>query len=260
MTRSRTERRRKSADRYKLIFGQPAFVRRGRTERRIALITGAGRGLGRAIALKLAGKGFALALTARGFEELAETRRLSGLAAYDALIILADLSLDDAPDQIFGAMIEHYGRLDVLVNAAYANAGNSSLLELEAAEQDRLLAVNLRAPIALARMACQRLRKQAGGTIVNFVRSNDSPRINPVTAAIEAGIVAFSQAAAGNLLVEQIRIAAIPIMPFITASAQSCVSAAFQVRPTCGHTSTVDDVMAFIEAGRDGRAAAAVED
>jgi 3-oxoacyl-[acyl-carrier protein] reductase len=176
---------------------------------KVALITGAGRGLGRLIALRLATNGYALALAARTFEELEETRRLSGLAARDALILLADLSLDDGPDQIFAATIDHYGRLDVLINAAHASALNSSLLEFAAMDQDRLLAIDLRAPIALTRMAGRRMRKQStGGTIINFTRGVEGA-CDPVSAAIDAGILAFSQSAATALQVDQIRITAI---------------------------------------------------
>ena len=85
---------------------------------KVALVTGAGRGLGRSVALRLARDGYALALTARSFEELQETRRLSDLAPRDALIVLADLGDEDAPEQVFGAVLDHFGCLDVLINAA----------------------------------------------------------------------------------------------------------------------------------------------
>src|SRR6266478_108672 len=85
---------------------------------RVALVTGAGRGIGRAVALALARKGFALALAARTRDELEATRSASGLAPVQALIVLIDLATEDAPDDLFGATIEHFGRLDLLVNNA----------------------------------------------------------------------------------------------------------------------------------------------
>jgi short-subunit dehydrogenase len=179
-----------------------------RAGRKTALVTGASGGLGRAIALKLADKGFALALTARNFDELEKTRRLSRLAARDALILLADLSLDDAPDQIFDATLNQNGRIDVLINAAHAAPSGASFLQLEAADQARLLAVNLHGPIALARLAARWMNKQStGGTIINFVCGASAP-CDPITAAAEAGILAFSQAAATVLRAGRIRIVA----------------------------------------------------
>jgi NAD(P)-dependent dehydrogenase (short-subunit alcohol dehydrogenase family) len=177
------------------------------SEPKVALVTGAGRGLGRALALKLAGEGFVLAITARSFEDLEETRRLSGFAPRDALIVLADLGDDDAPEQVFGATLDHFGRLDVLINAAHFTGPTLSLADLEGVDQDRLLAVNLRAPIALARMACRQMRDQYRvSAIINFARIVESPA-DPVTAAI----LAFSRAAATELSTDKIRITAITV-------------------------------------------------
>ena len=192
--------------------------------RKVVLVTGAGRGIGRVIALKLASSGFVLALTARTFEELEETRRLSSLAARDALILLADLTLDEAPLQLFGAAMDYFGRLDVLINAAHATSPSVSLLELEAADQDRLLAVNLRAPIALTRMACRQMRNQStGGTIINFIRrAGGGFTPDPITVAADMGISAFAHTVATALRSNQIKAA----MMIIPASGHGIVVAA----------------------------------
>lgn len=179
--------------------------------KRVALVTGAGRGVGRATAIALAHKGFALALAARTFEELRETRRLCEIASHDSLVVLADLALDDGPAQLMGAALAHYGRLDALINGARAAASDHSILDLRIADPDRLLAVNLRAPIALARMAALQMRAQAaGGTIINFA-SDFNGSVDPVTAAADAGIFAFSRTAATALRSDQIKIAAIAV-------------------------------------------------
>jgi 3-oxoacyl-[acyl-carrier protein] reductase len=179
--------------------------------RRVALVTGAGRGIGRAIAIALAREGFALTLTSRTFEELLETRRLCEIAARDSLIVLGDLALDDGPTQVCSATLDHYGRIDALINGAHTAAPGPSILELETTDQDRLLAVNLRAPVALARMAALQMRTQAtGDTVINFVRGANGSG-DPVAAAAEAGIVAFSRTATPALGSDQIKIAVIPL-------------------------------------------------
>jgi NAD(P)-dependent dehydrogenase (short-subunit alcohol dehydrogenase family) len=238
---------------------------------KVALVTGAGRGLGRLVALQLARDGYALALTARSFEELQETRRLSDLAPRDALIVLADLGDDDALEQVFGAALDHFGRLDVLINAAHMTVPMPSLSDLEGMNQDRLLMVNLRAPIGLALMAARQMREKAvGGTIINFVHGANGR--DPVTAAFSAGILAFSETAATAWHTDKIRLAAIKLASFIAAGAQTppqileagcsqpsthtpshmmATRMASQVGSVFGFESAAEDAMAFIRASHD---------
>jgi NAD(P)-dependent dehydrogenase (short-subunit alcohol dehydrogenase family) len=238
---------------------------------KVALVTGAGGGLGRLVALQLARDGYALALTARSFEELQETRRLSDLAPRDALIVLADLGDDDALGQVFGAALDHFGRLDVLINAAHMTVPMPSLSDLEGMNQDRLLMVNLRAPIGLALMAARQMREKAvGGTIINFVHGANGR--DPVTAAFSAGILAFSETAATAWHTDQIRVAAINVATFISSGAQThlqileagcsqpctrtpsrvrATRTASQVGPVFGFESAAEDAMAFIRASHD---------
>ena len=88
---------------------------------KIAIVTGASKGLGRAIATGLAAEGYGLALAARdqtALEETAAACRLAG--ALDTLVIPSDLSKADAPAQVVAAVLQAFGRLDVLVNNAGA--------------------------------------------------------------------------------------------------------------------------------------------
>jgi short-subunit dehydrogenase len=173
----------------------------GQKTERVALVTGAGRGIGRATALALAREGYALCLAARSLDELEETRRLSGLEPARSLIVLIDLASEEAPQELFDATLTHFGQVDVLVNNAGWAPPRTPLVKTSAATQDRILAVNLRAPIALARLAAARMVKNGGGAIVNIASAaaRSTPAGEAVYAAAKAGLVAFSHAAFAEL-------------------------------------------------------------
>ncbi|HKV53206.1 MAG TPA: SDR family oxidoreductase [Candidatus Binataceae bacterium] len=187
------------------------------SHQRVALVTGAGRGIGRAIAVALAREGFALCIAARTREQLDETRALTCLPAALSLIVLVDLADSDAPDNLFGAMMDHFGRIDLLINNAGFAPPRTALVKTSAADQDRMIAVNLRAPIALARLAAaQMARRGEGGTIINIASS--SARFTPVGEAIyaatKAGLVAFTHACFAEFRDHRVRIAA--LLPGLT--------------------------------------------
>src|ERR1700674_3195305 len=135
----------------------PDSMQDQKAAQKVALVTGAGRGIGRAIAIELARAGFALCLAARTRDQLEKTRALTGLEPRRSPIVLVDLAGEAAPDDLFGAALDHFGPLAVLVNNAGWAPPRTPLVKISAADQDRMLAVNLRAPIALARMAAARM-------------------------------------------------------------------------------------------------------
>jgi len=165
-------------------------------------VTGAGRGAGRAIALALARAGYELCLAARTREELEATRELSGLTPDRSLIVLIDLAQDDAPECLIETTCDHFGRLDVLVNNAGWAPARTPLIKLGSTDQDRILAINLRAPIALSRLAAARMAAQdSGGIIVNVasIAARRTPPGESVYAAAKAGLIAFTHAAFAEL-------------------------------------------------------------
>jgi short-subunit dehydrogenase len=168
----------------------------GGQEARVAIVTGAGRGIGRAVALELARAGYSLCLAARSRDELEETRSQSGLPPERGLIVLVDLATEDAPDLLFDAALDCYGRIDVLVNNAGWAPPRTPLLKTRLVDVDRMIAVNLRAPIALTRLAAAVMTARGSGTIVNVASSAaiKAPAGEAVYAATKAALIAFTRA------------------------------------------------------------------
>jgi len=166
-------------------------------EPRVAIVTGAGRGIGRAVALELARAGYTLCIAARSREELEETRSQSGLAPRQALIVLVDLASEEAPEQLIGAALDCYGRVDVLVNNAGWAPSRTPLLKMRTADIDRMIAVNLRAPIELTRLAAASMTPRGAGTIVNVASTAavNTRTGEAVYAATKSALTAFTRAA-----------------------------------------------------------------
>ncbi len=167
----------------------------------VALITGAGRGIGRAIALTLAREGYSLCIAARSREELEETRRLSNLPIERALIVLIDLADEDSAEAVVETTLDCFGRIDVLVNNAGWAPPRTSLVKMSASDADRILSVNLRAPIALSRIAAVAMTEGGSGAIINIasVAARNLAAGEAVYAASKAGLIAFTHAAFAEL-------------------------------------------------------------
>ncbi len=131
-----------------------------------ALVTGAGRGIGRAVVEALAGRGAGVVLAARSgaqIEAVAEQVRSRGGAA---LAVATDVSDEASVRRLFGRVDERFGRLDVLVN----NAGVGRfgpVAELDLRDLDAVLAVNVRGTFTCCREAMQRMIAAQAGTIIN---------------------------------------------------------------------------------------------
>lgn len=133
---------------------------------RSILLTGAGSGIGRALALELAQYAPHLALVGRRAEPLEEVAALVRDKGGEAVVIPADLTVEGAPAQVVAAAQEQLGGIDVLIN----NAGNVRAGRLEAIEESEVLAqiaLNLSAPILLTRAALPALRAAGAGLVVN---------------------------------------------------------------------------------------------
>jgi len=133
---------------------------------KVALVTGASRGIGRHIALTLARSGARVALAARTLPELESARAEIEALGGEAASFRADVSIEAEVIALVQHTVQRFGRLDILVN----NAGFGvfkPLAETTTDEWDRIMAVNARGPFVLCREAVPHLRRQSRSTIVN---------------------------------------------------------------------------------------------
>ena len=131
--------------------------------RPVAIITGAGKGIGRATAVALGGKGYELVLVARTEADLTETATLAG----GGMIAVADVSELDQIRRVVADTIKRFGRIDALVN----NAGFAPMRLIEQmslAEWKRIIDTNLTATFFFCQAVWPVMKKQKGGAIVNI--------------------------------------------------------------------------------------------
>ena len=131
----------------------------------LAIITGAGSGIGRAVAIELAGRGWDIVLAGRRREGLEETARLAGRG----LIVPTDVSDAALVAALFAAARAEYGRLDLLFNNAGTNTPAVPFETLTPEALSEVIAVNLTGPLFCAREAVAMMKAQEpqGGRIIN---------------------------------------------------------------------------------------------
>jgi len=178
---------------------------------RVALITGAARGIGRAIALALAGPGMLLYLNdvAPG-EDMAVTQRGVADKGAQARVLVFDVADAAAVAQAVDELVKESGRLDILVNNA-GIARDNIILRMKESEWDQVLAVNLKGAYNCIRAASRPMVKQHFGRIIN-ISSVVGVMGNPGQAnyvASKAGLIGLTKAVARELASRQITVNAV---------------------------------------------------
>jgi len=139
----------------------------GRLKDKAVLVTGSGRGFGRAMAMAYAREGAKVVIVARSVDELASAEEAVRVEGGDVLTVPADISADEGISRVVESTLDEYGGLDVLVN----NAATSPWLTFEETTMlhwDRVVAVNLRAPFALTKAFLPSMKERGGGSVINI--------------------------------------------------------------------------------------------
>ena len=136
---------------------------------RTALVTGAGTGVGRAVALALLKDGYRVALAGRRREMLEETAKQAGPASKNALVVPTDVGKPDQVQALFARTKDNFGRLDVLFNNAGGNAPGVPFEELPFEKWQSVVDVNLTGMFLCAQAAFRMMKDQVprGGRIIN---------------------------------------------------------------------------------------------
>ena len=139
-----------------------------RLDGKVALITGAGSGMGRVAAQMFAAEGAKVVVAEFGEEAGAETIRLVTDAGGDATYVQADVSREEDARRMVEAAVERYGRLDILYNnAGIMPEADHSVIDTDVDTWDRVMAVNLRGVFLGCKYAIPRMIDQGAGSVIN---------------------------------------------------------------------------------------------
>ena len=176
-----------------------------------ALVTGASRGIGRAIALALASKGFAVALNYAGSHDTAEAvKKEIEDAGGKAFTVQGDVSKSEDVDRIFKTVKDEFGGLDVLVNNAGINR-DALLIRMKESNWDDVIATDLKSDFLTTKAAAAMMMRKRKGSIINISSvvgiMGNIGQAN--YAAAKAGVIGLTKACAKEMAARNIRVNAV---------------------------------------------------
>jgi NAD(P)-dependent dehydrogenase (short-subunit alcohol dehydrogenase family) len=180
-------------------------------EGKVAIVTGAGRGLGRAIARRFAAEGAAVLLTSRTEAELAETAAEIERASGRVARLAADVSLPEDCEKIVAAARREFGRVDILVNNAGVYGPVAPVQEITPAEWNHVMAVNLAGPFYLSRLVVEEMCARGSGVILNISSAAAKAAFTwgAPYAASKAGLLGLTRTLAAETAKSGVRVNAI---------------------------------------------------
>jgi len=181
--------------------------------RRVVIVTGGSRGLGKAMAISLAEAGADICIASRTLGQLesaaAEIEAAGGRAP---LIVPTNVQSSAECDALVAKTVEHFGRLDVMLNNAGIGdrrGAGSRLWDLSDGDWQDTIEVNLHSTFYCSRAAARRMIERGGGGVILNVASGTALRATPNSfayAAAKAGVISLTKSLAGMLVGEDIRV------------------------------------------------------
>jgi len=178
---------------------------------KVAIITGASRGIGEAIAATYAQAGAAVVLTSRKMENVGPVAEAIRAAGGRAIAIAAHAGDQAAAEAVVQAALAEFGRVDILVNNAAANPHFGPLLTAEASHWDKIFEVNVKGYFFMIKAVAPLMQTQGGGKIINMASIagiNPGPLMG-VYSVSKAAVIMLTKALAAELASANIQVNAI---------------------------------------------------
>lgn len=165
---------------------------------KVVMITGGSRGLGKAMALEFARRGAQLAIASRKLEECEKVAREIQALGAEVLPLACHVGNWDGLESVVNRVVDHFGRIDVLINNAGMSPMAPSLLETSETLFDKIIGVNLKGPTRLTALAATKMALTGGGSIINIssVASQKPSPLTTVYSAAKAGLNTLTVASA----------------------------------------------------------------
>ncbi len=181
--------------------------------RRVAIVTGGSRGLGRAMAGALAEAGADVVLASRTLSQLeTAAAQIAVETGREPLIVPTNVQKSAECDALVGRTLDHFGRLDIMVNNAGIGdrrGAGEKIWDLDDADWQDTIEVNLYSTFYCSRAAARALREQGDGGVILNVASGTALRSSPNSfgyAAAKAGVISLTKSLSGMLIGEDIRV------------------------------------------------------
>jgi 3-oxoacyl-[acyl-carrier protein] reductase len=177
----------------------------------VAVVTGGGRGIGRAIALRFAAEGAAVVVTARGEAEIGSVAKEIEQAGGRALAVQGDVSQEAGAEKIVSAAREAFGTIHILVNNAGIYGPVKPIEKITPSEWDDVLAVNLRGAFLMSRAVLPEMYQRGSGAIVNLttIAAKVPFALNGPYAASKAGLMGLTRTLAAEGAKRGVRVNAV---------------------------------------------------
>ena len=178
---------------------------------KVAVITGGGRGIGRAIALKFAAEGAAVAVAARTESEIQSVAKEIAATGGRALAVPTDLAREEACNHLIHTCEAQFGRVDILVNNGGEYGPVKPVEEITPAEWDRVIAVHLRGSYMLTRLVLPGMYARGSGVVLNIssLSAKSAFGWGSPYAAAKAGMLGMTRVVAAEAARKGVRVNAI---------------------------------------------------
>lgn len=185
---------------------------------KVALVTGASRGIGEKIAMALAEYGAKVIITNKNIDGLAEVESAIKEAGGEAVAKVCHNGKIEEIQNLFDYIEATYGKLDILVNNAGMNSYYGSIIDAPKNAWDKVVEVNLTGTLLMSQYAGKLMAKNKGGSIINVASVNgiSPPAMQGIYSITKAGVIAMTKAFAKELAPNNIRVNA--LLPGLTAT------------------------------------------